>query len=177
LLNSPFSDNILVLLETELYRAMGNALGYLSDHAYVTYFNDKGPSESKNPAEEQYHDQFRRAISEGGQRTFRRIIAVLPTDTRAKREWVKSEIEFGERHENYAIKFLVVKDESELPLNVQIFDHFVFLVDPNRDNEDTLPRDVHFLSEGIAGIWFRYSRSLWDMRTTKTPPTDYLSAI
>jgi hypothetical protein len=158
----------------ELYRSMGNALGYLVDHAYVTYFNNKGPSESNNPAEEQYHEQFHRAVSENGNRTFRRIIALLPTDTAPKKDWVKREIDFAAVHENYTLRFLAPNLEPDLPLNVQIFDKFVFLIDPSRDNEDTLPRDIHFLSEDIAGIWFRYYRLIWDARSDANPPDSYL---
>lgn len=156
----------------ELYRAMGNALGYLAGHAYVTYFNDKGPEESKNPAETQYHEQFHATVSLEGGRTFRRVIALLPSDSAAKRDWVKKEIEFSGKHENYTLRFITPRDESELPLNVQIFDNFVFLIDPIRDNEDTLPRDIHFLSEEIAEIWFRYHRLIWD-RSEKKPPDSY----
>jgi hypothetical protein len=157
----------------ELYRAMGNALGYMADHAYVTYFNNKGPTESSNPAEVVYHDQFRKAVMEGGHRSFRRIIAIFPADTPPKRQWVKDETEFAAGYDNYTIRFLYSADESGLPLNVQIFDKFVFLIDPNRDNEDTLPRDIHFLSEEIAEIWFRYYRFIWDSKSSGTLSDGY----
>jgi hypothetical protein len=147
----------------EIYIAMGSAIGYMTSHAYLTYFNERSPSESRNSREPEYHKQLRSAMETKPTVSFRRIIALFPDkDTPAKREWVKAEVELANRLDNYQLRFIQADAEIELPLNVQIFDSFVFLIDPSRTNEDTLPRDIHFLSKEIADIWFRYHRIIWD---------------
>jgi hypothetical protein len=160
----------------EIYPSMGNALNYVSQYAYLTYFNDRGPSESYNKAEIQYHEQLRTAIKNRSQTIFRRIIGLFPEqDTLNKREWVKEEMEIAQAHENYTIHFIVAGNNNQIiPYNIQIFDDFVFIIDPSRTNEDTLPRDIHILSKEIAGIWFRYYRQIWDNNSAENPPEDYI---
>jgi hypothetical protein len=162
--------------KNEAYPAMGNALNYVSEYAYLTYFNNRGPSESHNRAEINYHTQLREAVQSRPQTVFRRIIGLsLEQDTQDKRKWVGEEMVLANNHDNYAIRFIVAGGDNEIfPYNVQIFDNFVFIIDPSRTNEDTLPRDMHLLSAEMAGIWFRYYRQIWDRHTVAQPPEGYL---
>jgi hypothetical protein len=159
----------------DIYPAMGNALSYVSEYAYLTYFNHRGPDESHNRAELSYHDQMQAAIRTRPQTAFRRVIGLFPDkDTPSKREWVRKEIELARDHDNYAVRFLVAgPDRVIVPYNVQIFDNFVFIIDPSRTNEDTLPRDMHILSSEIAAIWFRYYREVWERNTVPDTPSGY----
>jgi hypothetical protein len=161
----------------EIYGAMGNAIGYLSRYAYLTYFNNRGPAESKKPSEIAYHEQLHKAITTRPDTTFRRIIAVFDTDSVAKRQWVKEQVELARDSDNYTLRFIAATDPLQLPLNAQIFDDFVFLIDPSRSNEDTLARDIHFLSAEIAAIWFRYYREIWDQKCSVDVPPAYFASL
>ncbi len=154
----------------ELYPSMTSAVSAMRDHAYVVYASQKGPAETGNAAEVQYHERLRDAIRNQQAQVFKRIIVLLQTDTDAKRAWIKEELNLQEQYaDSYSIRFLIVEDERAIPYLVQIFDNFVFLIDPARSNDEALPRDVHVVDEGIAGIFQRYYIRYFDSLPTETP--------
>lgn len=159
----------------ELYPSMTSALSHVDHAVYVTYFAPWAPDATGDADKDAYQAALERSFEARPHVEFQRIIGISKVDEASKRDWVQRQFDLMKAHSNYTVRLLVLDNaHGVVPQNVQIFDSFVFHVDPAGTRERAHPRDIHFHSKEVANIMEQYFRGLWREAADRIPE-GYLS--